>query len=77
MTSRDEAVQRWIPVGERLPKADEVVLAYWNPKKIETAAVGELGYWYWTQDGDQPQKPPTHWMPAPSSPTDKEEKGDA
>lgn len=62
----------WRSVRE-LPPEDSYVLCWWSPEKIEGAAwvkdeFNGVPRWYYMQDGDVPNKPPTHWMPLPTAP---------
>ena len=67
----------WISVEDRMPPNNTPVLGLradtWGDKvHVEGFAIDDGGYWYFTQDGDVPEKTPTHWMPLPSPPdTDK------
>ena len=60
---------RWIPVGERLPKKSGVYLCYWRGHTRECK--------YWQQHGrfefNGRKMEVTHWMPLPEPPG-KEEK---
>lgn len=62
----------WRSVRE-LPPEDSYVLCWWSPEKIEGAAWVKDEFngtprWYYMQDGDVPNKPPTNWMPLPTAP---------
>ena len=61
----------WISVEDRMPPNNTPVLGLradtWGDKvHVEGFAIDDGGYWYFTQDGDVPEKTPTHWMPLPS-----------
>ena len=69
----------WISVEDRMPPNNTPVLGLradtWGDKvHVEGFAIDDGGYWYFTQDGDVPEKTPTHWMPLPSPP-DKTKEG--
>lgn len=61
-----ELARRWIPVSERLPDAEKVVLVAVNGS-VGMAKLYSDG-WYW--DMDEWHKPftPKHWMPLPEPP---------
>jgi len=76
-----EAARRWIPVGERLPEGDNVVLTLnqhsgFVTKGYYVAGRGVYGYWwqYYPERGEMhpsymPKSDPvTHWMPLPAAP---------
>jgi len=63
----------WIPVSERVPEADEMVLIWSNTdpgdhRPREIGCRSSQGYWYtYPNDGDG-RWDVTHWMPLPSPP---------
>ena len=68
-------VVRWIPVTERLPKPNELVLCIW--KRMDAGYYGFARYqhddvWYVSNEG-MPKV--THWMPLPEPPMRKGENG--
>jgi hypothetical protein len=74
-TKIEERAQRWIPVGERLPEIKDRVLVHsdrrvfiahrCNAVSTYCAWIGEDGYALW---------PPSHWMPLPGGPNNREVK---
>ena len=64
---------RWIPVTERLPEEEEVVLV-WGGASVYTAKrhnkYGELMWWKLNSRWHYCN--PTHWMPLPGPPKDGE-----
>ena len=69
--------KRWIPVTERLPEENEVVLVADNANDIGIGSLQPL--WHgvvWVvpfEDVDNEFCPITHWMPLPEPPKDGEE----
>lgn len=71
-------VQKWIPVTERLPKKNEMVLVYCKDKTIRGLDVRHIGscdngFWFLkTQPGTEsfphPEWEVTHWRPLPEPP---------
>lgn len=71
---REQEERRWIPVTERLPKPNKLVLCLWESGDGEREHYGfatfqSHGVWYVSNEG-MPKV--THWMPLPEPP--KEEK---
>ena len=65
-----EEKQRWIPVTERLPKPNKLVLCWWESGDCEREHYGfatfqSHGVWYVSNEG-MPKV--THWMPLPEPP---------
>ena len=63
-------IQKWIPVTERLPKANKLVLCWWQSGDGEREHYGfatyqHHGVWYVSNEG-MPEV--THWMPLPETP---------
>jgi 2-polyprenyl-6-methoxyphenol hydroxylase-like FAD-dependent oxidoreductase len=61
---RDE--RRWIPVSERLPEDETVVLA-WSGKRVAFGYMSD-GQWIDTLYGWVIPLGPSHWMPLPAEP---------
>ena len=57
--------QRWVPVGERLPKGLSLVLAFINGEVMEATFVGGKGLAWQTDRGGFNA---THWQPLPPGP---------
>ena len=72
-----EVAQQWQPI-ETAPKDGTRVLATWDytwcqsGPHAEVCETNESGEWFYSYDGDGPQKPPTHWMPLPAPPKPKD-----
>ena len=68
-----EAVERWVAVSERMPAAYETILL------VDGDGIKSTGFWNgndFAMDLDHevdPRLTPTHWMPLPAAPSDKEE----
>ena len=64
-----EKVPRWIPVTERLPEEEEVVLV-WGGASVYTAKRHNKyqGLMWWKLNSKQHYCNPTHWMPLPEPP---------
>jgi len=60
--------QPWIPVSERLPPDETVVLA-WSGKRVAFGYMSD-GQWIDTLYGWVIPLGPSHWMPLPEPPTD-------
>lgn len=61
-----EAAQRWIPVSERLPEANQYVLVFDAKKNISVdflTTSGNVEKYFWLCN-----HPVTHWMPLPEPP---------
>jgi hypothetical protein len=58
--------QPWIPVSERLPTDETVVLA-WSGKRVAFGSMSD-GQWIDTLYGWVIPNGPTHWMPLPKPP---------
>ena len=63
-------VQQWIPVTERLPEPNKLVLCWWESGDGEWEQYGfatfqRHGVWYVSNEG-MPKV--THWMPLPQPP---------
>lgn len=74
LVSHGVTVQRWIPVGERLPKGGELaIVTYIRADNGRPASDGiayrNHGVWYWRFDGPEEDEEVfveiTHWMPLP------------
>ena len=73
-------MSEWQPI-ETAPKDGTYIIAYF-PSHGRREAYAESAYfvdleleddpgrgvWVWSQDGDEPQVQPTHWMPLPEAP---------
>jgi hypothetical protein len=61
----------WQPI-ETAPKDGRRIIAWFgaNSEKYAESVywLPEGGCWVWSQDGDSPRTPPTHWMPLPEPP---------
>lgn len=69
---------RWISVSERLPKEDEVVLVF-GGRSIYTAYYGENrwgGIGWHKLNSKYHNCNPTHWMPLPKPPEEREVQND-
>lgn len=67
----DHAEQRWIPVNERLPEAEEVVLCYFGDHvPCDIGSYDDVGNaWYDANSScDEWDAWPSHWMPLPEPP---------
>jgi hypothetical protein len=67
-------IQKWIPVTERLPKPNKLVLCWWESGNGEKEHYGfatfqNHGVWYVSNEG-MPKV--THWMPLPEPPKEVE-----
>ena len=63
--SPGEAVERWVPVSERLPEKQSWNLVCYVDKRMP---VGSMSHWF---DGEKFRDclyPVSHWMPLPPSP---------
>jgi len=60
---------KWIPVTERLPEEEEVVLV-WGGASVYTAKRHNKygGLMWWKLNSKQHYCNPTHWMPLPEPP---------
>ena len=67
-------IQKWIPVTERLPEHDEVVLVFGKRGGIYTAYCNRRhGYTGWHKlNSKHHYCEPTHWMPLPEPPKEVE-----
>ena len=70
LISNGVTIQKWIPVTERLPKANKLVLCWWQSGDGEREHYGfatyqHHGVWYVSNEG-MPEV--THWMPLPEPP---------
>ncbi len=65
-----EAAQRWIPVTERLPEDDTVILGlFMEYSRPQICAFRRYGKgWIEENDGDTYHSGITHWMPLPQPP---------
>ena len=66
-------IQRWIPVTERLPKPNKLVLCWWESGDGEREHYGfatfqSHGIWHVSNEG-MPKV--THWMPLPDAPEEE------
>ena len=64
-------IQKWIPVTERLPRPNKLVLCWWQSGDGEREHYGfatfqSHGVWYVSNEG-MPEV--THWMPLPEPPS--------
>ena len=67
---RTAVADKWIPVTERLPKPNKLVLCWWHSGDGEKEHFGfatfqSHGVWYVSNEG-MPEV--THWMPLPEAP---------
>ena len=64
------AVQRWIPVSERLPKVRQRILVYCESKTIEmhVTACTYMGGYLGHEQFSRHVRNVTHWMPLPEPP---------
>lgn len=58
---------RWIPVGERLPANESMVLAWSLSNGLHVAYLDSFRQW--RDDDHNPGKKITHWMPIPEPPS--------
>lgn len=68
----------WISANDRMPKPGVPVLCWWPVKtgvKVEACEFID-GYWMYSQDGDVPGEPPTHWQPLPAPPVADGQEGE-
>ena len=65
LISNGVTVQEWIPVDDRLPKDDEVVIICTDKNFVYA---GELIGDTWFLDNDSWTATVTHWMPTPQPP---------
>ena len=68
------ADEKWIPVTERLPEEEEVVLV-WGGVSVYTAKRHNKygGLMWWKLNSKQHYCNPTHWMPLPKAPESEDE----
>ena len=66
----EDGKPRWIPVSERLPEEEKVVLCHCRANIIETLAYYD-GLWQ-GYNGSYMKGFVTHWMPLPEPPKDGE-----
>lgn len=60
--------RRWIPVDERFPGDESMVLVWSQSNGLHLAYIDQWGQW---RDADEnPGKKITHWMPLPAPPSD-------
>ncbi len=60
--------RRWIPVSERFPCDESMVLVWSQSNGLHLAYIDPWGQW---RDADEnPGKKITHWMPLPAPPSD-------
>ena len=66
---RQGKIGHWIPVTERLPEEEEVVLV-WGGASVYTAKRHNKygGLMWWKLNSKQHYCNPTHWMPLPEPP---------
>ena len=67
MLRAEPAVMEWIPVTERLPESDVVVLVCGSRGGVYTAYMHCPGYWH-KLNSKSHYCNPTHWMPLPEPP---------
>lgn len=60
-------VERWIPVGEALPKPGTTALAVMRWGRVGVATHTGSGTW-WASEGDLYPVTVTHWRPLPAPP---------
>jgi len=73
-----QAAQQWIPVSERLPEYDQLVLI-WHPgfkrsfvgSRVDSALMSPLYWWRCELDMYESEEVITHWMPLPKPPEEK------
>lgn len=70
--SYEESKPRWIPVEERLPDEEEVVLV-WGGASVYTAKRHNEygGLMWWKLNSKRHYCNPTHWMPLPKPPKEE------
>jgi hypothetical protein len=67
VANRQATLDGWIPVAERLPAKDLMVLVWSQSNGIHLAYIDPWGQW---RDADENfGKKITHWMPLPAPPT--------
>lgn len=62
--ARLREAQRWIPIGERLPNSDALVLVFSEPMRGSEAQIQRAKGWAC----HNPRTDITHWMPLPAPP---------
>lgn len=69
LVKKQPKVNKWIPVGKRLPKENERVLVtyleYNNKSLCDVAYIDEYGDWVWDFDGSDIWNEIIAWMPLP------------
>lgn len=60
------AIRAWVPVSERLPERDALVMVWSWKSGHELAKTDSTGWWNY--NGGHPWSEATHWMPLPVSP---------
>ena len=65
---KKDAIPKWIPVSERLPKYNTFVIVF-AEGIVGEAVLDDADYWYWAgSDEYASQINVTHWMPLPEPP---------